>query len=211
MKTKLLAAALIAAALPTAVMAQRVPAASVAVIDTDRIYRECNACRAAQATLQTQVNNLQQRQQALGQPIQTELQSIEAAARAAQSATGAARSTAEQQIQQRLQALRQQESTANQELQLLETNIRSTQAHVLQQINTRLNPIIQQVMTARGANLAVAVGATLAHAGSVNVTNDVLTQLNAQLPAVSVTPLPQPAAPAQPAQPQPQQPRPQGR
>jgi outer membrane protein len=209
MKTKLLAAALIAAALPTAAMAQRVPPASVVVIDTDRIYRECNACRAAQASLQAQVTTLQQRQQTLGQPIQTELQSIEAAARAAQNASGAARTTAEQQIQQRLQALRQQESTANQELQLLETNLRSTQAHVLQQINTRLNPIIQQVMTARGANLAVAVGATLAHAGGVNVTNDVLTQLNAQLPAVSVTPMPQAAAPAQPAQPQ--QPRPQGR
>lgn len=210
MKTKLLAAALIAAAIPTAASAQRLPAATVAVVDTARIYRECNACRAAQTALQAQVTTLQQRQQQLGQPIQAELQSIEQAAQAARNQTGAARTTTEQQLQQRLQALRLQENTANQELQRLETNLRSTQAHVLQQINARLNPIIQQLMTARGANLALAVDATLAHAGSINITNEVLAQLNAQLPAVSVTPLPQPPA-QQPAQPQPQQPRPQGR
>ena len=210
MKTKLLAAALIAAALPTGAIAQRLAPATVAVVDTTRIYRECNACRTAQTALQGQVTTLQQRQQQLGQPIQTELQSIETAARAAQNQTGAARTTAEAQLQQRLQALRLQENTANQELQRLEQNLRSTQQHVLQQINARLNPIISQVMTARGANVAVSVDATLAHAGGINITNEVLTQLNAALPAVSVTPLPQAAQPA-PAQPLPQQPRPQGR
>lgn len=209
MNTKLIAAAMIAAAIPAGAAAQRVPAAAVAVVDTARIYRECNACRAAQASLQTQVTTLQQRAQQLGQPIQAELQSIEQAAAAARSQSGAARTTSEQQLQQRLQALRARESTANQELQRLETNLRSTQAHVLQQINTRMNPIISQVMQARGANLAVGVDATLAHAAAINVTTDVLTQLNAQLPSVSVTPLPQTAAPAAPQQPQP--PRPQGR
>lgn len=209
MNTKLIAAAMIAAAIPAGAAAQRVPAAAVAVVDTARIYRECNACRAAQASLQTQVTTLQQRAQQLGQPIQAELQSIEQAAAAARSQSGAARTTSEQQLQQRLQALRARESTANQELQRLETNLRSTQAHVLQQINTRMNPIISQVMQARGANLAVGVDATLAHAAAINVTTDVLTQLNAQLPSVSVTPLPQTAAPAAPQQTQP--PRPQGR
>lgn len=209
MNTKLIAAAMIAAAIPAGAAAQRVPAAAVAVVDTARIYRECNACRAAQASLQTQVTTLQQRAQQLGQPIQAELQSIEQAAAAARSQSGAARTASEQQLQQRLQALRARESTANQELQRLETNLRSTQAHVLQQINTRMNPIISQVMQARGANLAVGVDATLAHAAAINVTTDVLTQLNAQLPSVSVTPLPQTAAPAAPQQPQP--PRPQGR
>lgn len=209
MKTKLLAAALVAAAIPAGASAQRVPAASVIVVDTARIYRECTACRAAQAALQGQATTLQQRQQQLGQPIQTELQSIEQAARALPQ-SGAARTTGEQQLQQRVAALRAQETTANQELQRLETNLRSTQANVLQQINTRLNPIISQVMQTRGANLAVGVDATLAHAAAINVTTDVLTLLNQQLPSVSLTPLPQAAAPAG-RQPVPATPRPQGR
>jgi hypothetical protein len=53
-------------------------------------------------------------------------------------------------------------------------------------------------MTARGANLAVDRGATLAAAPALDITSEVLAQLNQQLPSVSVTPLPQ----AQQQQPQ---------
>lgn len=210
MKTKLFAAALIAAALPSVASAQRVAPAAVVVVDTARVYRECNACRTAQASLQAQIQQLQQRAQQLGQPLQTEMQSIETAAQALRNQSGAARATAEQQLQQRLQALRAQESTANQELQRGEQNVRSIQAHVLQQINTRLNPIINQVMTQRGANLAVDVGATLAHGQALNVTDAVLAALNQQLPTLSVTPLPQQPGQPAPTTP-PATPRPQGR
>ena len=67
---------------------------------------------------------------------------------------------------------------------------------LLQQIDARLNPIISQVMTQRGANLAMDVGATYAHAPALNVTDAVLQLLNQQLPAVTVAPLPQQAQPA---------------
>lgn len=205
------AAMALSLAVPATAIAQRAPAATIVVVDTDRIYRECNACRAAQTTLQGLTTSFQQRRQQLGQPIQTEMQSIDQAAAAARNQTGTARSTAEQALQTRLQALQQREQAANQELAGLEQNIRSTQAHVIQQINARLNPIISQTMTQRGANLAIDVNATLAHAGAINVTDAVLAALNAQLPSVAVTPLPQQAQPAQPAPAQPQQQRPQGR
>jgi outer membrane protein len=213
MKMKLLAAAAALAAIPTVAIstaqAQRVPAASVVVVDTDRIYRECTACRAAQTQLQTQITALQQRAEQLQQPIATEAQSIEQAAAALRNQTGAARTTAETALQQRVQALRQRETTANQELQTAQNNLRSIQQHVLQQINTRMYPIINQVMTARGANLAVDVNATLAHAQPLNVTDAVLAALNGALPSVSVTPLPAAAPTATPTTPQ--QPRPSGR
>ena len=71
--------------------------------------------------------------------------------------------------------------------------LQSTQANVLRQVNERLNPIINQAMTARGANIAMDVDATLAHAATINITADVLARLNSALPSVSVTPLPQQA------------------
>jgi len=198
---KILFGAVVALSLaaPTAAPAQRVAPAQIVVVDTDRIYRECTACRAAQTQLQTLGTQLQQRAQALGQPIETELQSIQQAAEAARNQSGAARTTAEQQLQQRAQRLEQQRSSAQQEVARMENNIRSTQAHVIQQINQRLNPIINQVMTQRGANLAVDVNATLAHNATLNVTDAVLAALNQQLPSVQVTPLPQQQQ--QPAQP----------
>lgn len=198
------AAVALCLALPATAPAQRAPNAQIVLVDTERVYRECTACRAAQAQLQTMQTQLQQRAQALGQPIESELQSIQQAAAAARNATGAARTTAETQLQQRLQALEGRRTTAQQELARMEQNLRSTSAHVVQQINQRLNPIISQVMNQRGANLALDVGATLAHSGALNVTDAVLAALNAGLPSVSVTPLP-----AQPGQQQPaQQPQP---
>ena len=188
-----------AVAVPAAAQ-QRLPAAVVAVVDTGRIYSECTACRAAVTQLQSQATQLQQRQQALAAPIQTEQQAIEAAINALPAAQ---RQSPPAALQQRVQRWQQSQQTANTELQGLQTRLQSTQQHVRQQIDARLGPIINQVMTSRGANVAVDTEATLARANGIDITNDVLAALNSQVPSVSVTPLPQQA--------QPQQQRPTGR
>ena len=197
------AIAALSLAVPGAAFAQRVPGAVVVVVDTGRIYRDCTACRAAQTQLETQITQLRQRAQALGQPLETEMQSIQQAAAAARNQQGSARTAAETALQTRIQALQTRQTTANQELTGREQTIRSTQAHILQQINARMNPIVTQVMNARNANIALDVAATMAHSAQLDITNDVLNALNQQLPSVSVTPLPQqqqqqPPAPQQP-------------
>jgi Skp family chaperone for outer membrane proteins len=195
------AAAVLSLALPGIAQAQKAPGAVIVVVDTDRVYRECTACKAAQTQLQGQVASARTRAQQLGQPLQTEAQSIEQAGAALRNQSGAARAAAETALNTRVQAFQAKQTSAQQEVARLEQNIQSTQANVLRQINVKLNPVITQVMTARGANLAVDVNATLARSGALDVTNDVLTALNGSLPSVSVTPLPQGQ---QPAQPQPQ-------
>lgn len=212
MKTKLLIAAAIVAAIPTGAIAQqRVPAAVVAVVNTDRVLRECTACASATAALQAQDTNFQQRRQALLAPLQTEEQTLQAEAQRVSGLSGAARTTAENALRPRIQAFEQRRQSAAQELQSLQQNFESTRVHVSVQINRALEPIYNQVMTNRGANLIISSDARLGHSPALDVTNDVLAQLNRSLPAVSVTPMPQPAPAAQPAQPQPQAPRPQGR
>jgi outer membrane protein len=195
------AIAALSLALPGAASAQRAPGAVIVVVDTDRIYRECTACRAAQTQLQGMVTSARTRATQLGQPLQTEASSIEQAGAALRNQSGAARAAAETALNTRVQQFQQKQTTAQQEIARLEQNIQSTQANVLRQINVRLNPVVTQVMNARGANVALDVNATLARAGALDVTADVLTALNAALPSVSVTPLPQGQ---QPAAPQPQ-------
>jgi Skp family chaperone for outer membrane proteins len=186
MTNKLLLAAVAAAAvLPTAAQAQRVPPAVVAVVDTDRIYAECTACRAALTQLQSQAQQAQARQQALAGPLNTEGQQIQTAVNALNGRQP------DQALRTRAEAFQRRQEQAQQELGRLQQNLQSTQVNVRRQIDERLSPIINQVMTARGANVAVDVNATLAAATAVNVTNDVLARLNQQLPSVSVTPLPQ--------------------
>lgn len=210
MKTKLLLAAATAAAamLPTSAMAQRAAPAVIVVVDTDRVLRDCTACVAATAALQAQDAAFQQRAQALGAPLQAEQQSIEQAAQAASALSGAARTNAENALRPRLQALQQRQQTAQQELRTLQQNFESTRVNVSLQLNRALEPIFNAVMTARGANLVLSTDARLAHAPALDVTNDVLAQLNRSTPAVSVTPMPPQQAPATPT---PTTPRPGGR
>jgi outer membrane protein len=192
------AIAALSIALPGVAQAQRSPGAVIVVVDTDRIFRECTACRAAQTQLQGLVTSARTRAQQLGQPLQTEAQSIEQAGAALRNQTGAARAAAESALNNRVQQFQTRQGTAQQEIQRLEQNIQSTQANVLRQINAGLDPIYTQVMTAHGANIALDTNATLARAGSLDVTNEVLAALNQKLPSVSVTPLPQPPAQQQP-------------
>jgi outer membrane protein len=184
---------------PAAASAQRLSPAVVAVVDVDRIRRECTACRAAQTQLQTQVNSLQQRQQQLSAPLQTEGQQIQTAINALQGKQPDAA------LQSRIQAFQTRQNQAQQELARQEQTLRSTSAHVIQQIDQRLGPIVNGQLAAKGATIIIERGAALSVSPTIDITNDVLAQLNQQLPSVSVTPLPQQAQ--QPAQPQQQQPQ----
>jgi Skp family chaperone for outer membrane proteins len=185
----------LAAAMPAAAQAQRIGAAVIAVVDTDRISRECTACRAAAAQLQTQGNALRTRAQQLQQTLNTEGQPIQTAVNALNGRQPDAA------LQQRITAFQTRERGAQQELATGQRNFQSTQLHVNQQISARLSPIVGTVAQARGANLAIDRASALFAAPALDITNEVLAQLSQQLPSVSVTPLPQ----------QPQQQQPQGR
>jgi Skp family chaperone for outer membrane proteins len=186
MKTLIYLAALAAsaAAVPTVAVAQRAPAAVIVVVDSDRIFRECTACKSAQSQLQTKVTALQTRQKTLADGLRPEGQSIQAAIQAL------AGKEPDAALRARVKAFQAKEEAANKELQTGQQNLQSIQANVVRQLNTRLAPIINQVMTAKGANMAVDVGATLGHAQGTDATADVLAALNAALPSVSLTPLP---------------------
>src|SRR5689334_4185101 len=188
MKTLLVSAALAAAVIaPTAAAAQAMPSAVVAVVDRGRVTANCNACKTANAALQSQVNGLKSRQQALAGPLKTEGQSIDAAAKAL---NGKAPDAA---LQARAKAYQTKLEQAQEEIGRQEEQIRRNQAYIQKQILDKLGPIYQQVMTRRGANIMIETGSTLATSNSVDVTNDVLTALNTALPTLATT------APAQSA------------
>ena len=182
---------------PIAAQAQTIPAAIVAVVDRDRISQECNACKVAAGQIQGLITQLQQRQQALGAPLQTEGQSLQTEAqRVSALPDGPAKVSAAQALQPRIGAFQQRQGQAQQELERMQQNIQSVNANVVRQINDKLGPVISQVMQQRGANIAIDENATLATARTVDITDPVLASLNTQLTSLSVTPLPQQAAPA---------------
>jgi outer membrane protein len=193
MKTLLLSAAVAAALItPAAASAQAIPGAQVAVVDLEKVTSECTACKAAAATLRSQVTSLQNREKALAAPLETEQKSIQTAIDALQGKEPDAA------LQARIKAFDAKRQQGAQEMARQQQQIQRNQAYISQQIQAKLGPIYQQVMQKRGANLMVEMGATLATSAGLDVTNDVVTALNAQLPSVQTT------APAAAQQQQPQ-------
>ncbi len=190
--TKLLATAALAtlALATTPAFAQtRATGALIVIVDTGRIFAECTACKAAQAQLKTQADAIQARQQALAGPLQTEGQAIQTAINALQGRQPDAA------LQARATKFQNDQTSAQRELQGREEGFTRNRAFVGQQISARLNPLISAAMKARGANMAIDPQQILAYEPALDVTNDVLAQLNAALPSVSVN-APAAAAPA---------------
>jgi outer membrane protein len=192
--------------LSVAAHAQQLPQAVVGVVDTDRIIRECTVCVAANTQLQSQVQQYQQRQQALGAPLQTEEQALQTAVNAIPQ--GGQPDAA---LQQRVRTFETNRQNATRELQGRQQQLQRNVEFVRQQIAQRLQPAIQQVMQQRGATVMLDSGAVLSAAPTLDVTAAVLAVVNQNTAPLNVNAPPQQQQPAPAQQPQQQQRRPQGR
>jgi Skp family chaperone for outer membrane proteins len=206
-------AVIAALAAPVALQAQALPQATVMVVDTDQIIRECTVCAAANTQLQQQLQQLQARAQQLSAPLRTEGQAIQTAVSALP-----AGQEPDAALQTRIRNYQTQEQTAQREIQQRQQTIERNRQFVLQQIGERVRPAIQSVMQQRGASVALDAGSVLNMSPALDVTAAVLAVVNQNTAPLNVTaPPPQqpaaaagqtPAATTQPAQPQR---RPQGR
>lgn len=181
-----------AAMIATPAIAQK---GSVLIVDVDRILVDCTACKAASSQLQTQVNQLRQRQQQLETQLKPEAEALQKAGAALNG------KPADAALQSRAQAFRTKQQQAQTELQNRERALESTQAHVQQQLGARIVQIAEQSRARRQAAAVLSKSTLMAADPSADITSEVLAALNSQLPAVSVTPLPQ-AAQQQQRQPQ---------
>jgi len=159
--------------------------ATVLTVDTDRILAECTACRAAATNIQGQITSARQRAQTLESQLRTEATALETQVKALNGRQPDAA------LQQKITAFQTKQNQARTELGNRERQIESIQAHVQQQIGTRVVQISEQVRARRQAAVVMAKGSLMAVDARSDVTGEVLAALNQQLPSVSVTPLPQ--------------------
>ena len=162
---------------------------AVLVVDTDRVLNECTACKSAASQLQGQIQAGRTRAQQLESTLKPEAESLEKAVQAANGKPDAA-------LQARIAAFQQKRQQGATELQNKENSLQSTQANVQQQIGRKLVEIVEQSRARRQASIVVSKGSTLANDSTIDITGEVLAALNQQLPAVSVTPMPQQSKPA---------------
>ena len=178
-----LAAAVSTLALTSPAVAQQRPV--VLVVDTDSIGSTCTACKAAATQIQQKEAALTARAQQLRTQLQTEGKPIQDAL----DALGGQQPDAA--LQTRITAFQTKERNANTELNNAQRTHQSTLANVNQQIANKLLQVVEQIRARRGASIVVSKGGTLASDTSIDITTEALSALNQQLPAVSVTPMPQ--------------------
>lgn len=183
-------AALMLAGISAPAVAQQLSPPVIVIVDMERIVNESAAGKQAGTEIQGKVTALQSRGSTLQNQLKTEADAIQAG-QANKTLAGPA-------LDQRVQAFGQKQQQAQQEVGRLEQDIQRSRQYVIKQITDAANPIITTVMREKGANIALAEGATLQHTSSLDVTNDVIARLNTSLPRVSST---APAAPAAPTQP----------
>ena len=185
-KILLSAATALAIGLPAVAHAQQ---ANILVVDSDRLMSDCTACKAANTQLQTKQSTLRSRAQTLQSQLATERKPIQDAVDALNGKEPDAA------LKARITAWQTKERTANQELETSTQSLQSTVAHVQQQIGQKIVAIVEQTRARRGAAIVLSKNSTIANDTAIDVTGEVLTALNTQLPAVSITPMPQSAAP----------------
>lgn len=187
---KLMFAALAAAALPQAVSAQSVPSPVVIIVDGNKAGTECNACKTALQQLQQQGQALQTYRQQLAAPLQTEGQQLQTQIQALNGKQPDAALTA------KITAFQTKQATANQQLEARAATLERNQAYALKQISDRMGPAIEAVQTRRRANIVLEASTVARFSPALDVTADVVAELNRTLTTVGTV---APAAPAQPA------------
>ena len=173
--------------LPAVATAQALPAPVIAIVDIQRAQTQCTACKTALTQLEGQLNSIKSLQTTLEAPLRTEGAAIETAA---QALNGKAPDAA---LQARATAFEKKRADAERQLTARQQTFQRNRAHVLQQINTKLEPAVASVMTRRGASLVLDATQTIRSAPSLDITADVIAALNTSLPSISTT------APAQAA------------
>jgi outer membrane protein len=175
--------ALAQAAAPSAIQAAP---ARVVLVSMETLILQSNAGKAAFADFENR-----------GKAFQAEVQRQSAALKAEEDALVKQRDVIDAAaFDQRVKAFQEKTNRLQQDLGKREQDLRSIQANIVQQVRRAISPIIKEEMESRGANIAYERENTLASSPSIDVTSAIMTKLNARLPSVSVTPLPQGAAPA---------------
>lgn len=177
MNKMLISLAIASAAIAAPVVAQTLPPAVIIIVDLDSVFQTSAAGKQALTELKTRADAIQGRLQQLRTSFGTEEQTLVSSRPTAAGPAATAWETKAKDFQTR-------KTQAEQELAKRDADLQASRQFVVKQLNDGAQPIIGTIMKERGASIALAEGATLQHAASIDVTSDVIARLDKALPRV---------------------------
>ncbi|SCW67575.1 periplasmic chaperone for outer membrane proteins Skp [Sphingobium faniae] len=182
----------------------------IAVADIQRAVATSNAYTTARTQIQTtykaQIDSFTARKNAIDADLRAKSTALDAAIKAAGGKPTPA-------IQTQYEAAQKAQQDGQAELQRLGEPIALANAYVEEQITAKLSDALKAAMTKSKVDLVLGPDATVSYQPGVDITQAVVTELNALVPSVSITPpagwrpggqqqgqAPAAAAPANPSQ-----------
>lgn len=185
-KALLLAAAPLTAiaALPGLATAQVAVAPSVGVANLEEAMQKSNAFVLAinqiKITYKPQIDQFEARSKALNAEIQPLVTAFQTAQRAPNPNQAA--------LQTQLTALQARQQAAQKELQSIYMPVGRAQAYVEEQIAGKMDGALKAAMTKKKIAVVLQPQATISYQPSVDITNDIVTEINTLVPSVTTTP-----------------------
>lgn len=207
LKAAILAATPLAAAVALPAIAQAQAVSGVAIADLDEAVAKSNAYTTAVSQIKTTYAAQIAQADARAKALTAELQPLATAYQTASKAPGANQAA----LQQQLATLQSRERAANAEVSKISEPVARARAYAQEQILLKLEAAVNSAMTKKRINILLQPQAAIKALPAADITNDVMAELNASVPNVSITP-PAGWQPGQAGQGQaPAQPQPQGR
>ncbi len=172
----------------TPALAQAVEGAKIIVLDQKQVFEQSAAGQDGSKKLKPLLDAIEAKVKGYQDGFQKEKEGLDQArAKAVFS---------EQDYAKKLDDLQRRANNANDEITQKKNDFQRSNQYIIYQINVAMQPIMQEIMTARSANVVMERGAVLLAAPALDVTATAIQKLNAKLPSVSITPPTQAAAPA---------------
>ena len=169
----------------TAVPAAAQSKAGIAVADLQRAVGTSTAYTTARTQMNTtykaQIDAFNARKAAIDADLKTKSDALQAALKAANNKPTPA-------IETQYQTFQQSQQAAQAELQQLGQPIAVANAYVEEQITAKLSDALKAAMTKAKVDLVLGPDATVSYQPSVDITAAVVTELNALVPSVGITP-----------------------
>lgn len=157
----------------------------IAVVNLDHAVNASSAATTArsqmQVTYKASIDNFNTRKAALDAELKQKAEALQAAAKAANGKSTPA-------LQSQYEALQKRQQEAQAELQRIGQPIALANAFVEEQISAKINDALKNAMAKAKVDLVLTPEATVSYQPSVDMTNMVVTELNALVPTVGIVP-----------------------
>jgi Skp family chaperone for outer membrane proteins len=161
-------------------------ASAILVMDEGRVFSTSDAGKSALAQLK-----------AIGDQITTELDTERKSLAAERDRIGQQRATLTQdQLKARVAALEKRAANFEKIADTKGKEMEATRANTIKTLNTALQPVLEEIVKARGATILLDKGNLIYASGTLEITDEVITKLNGRLRPFTVVRVRAPAAAA---------------